>query len=517
MSFKTQLRRLGEDLGDLLERHEKASDLGAFGRYADDPIAFASEVLGSDLWSAQEEIAEAVRDNDRVVVRGSNAIGKDFAAAVLSLWFCFSRRGLVLLTGPTARQVEEVAMGEISKAWSRASDLPGELYRSALRLGREEQGGVLAFTSTSASRLTGFHAANVLAIITEAQGVEPFAWEGLMACATGSDDRFLAVGNPLSPSGKFFSVSRSEGWHAIQIGAEEHPNLDPDSDRQIPGGPSQEFIERIAQEYGRGSGVYRARVEGEFPDTGDEGLFQRSWLEAAADRWEAGEFRKEAEDAEPIAAVDPARYGPDSTVLVLRRGPRLERIESWGRSSTTETVEKIREHLEAWGIRPKFFGPHPKRGVLGLSKAERRRRRKKKWRPGYGDVVVDTVGLGGGIHDRLEELKYETSSFIGSRSPRRVSRKRRFLNQRADAYWELREKLEAGEIALPRDEKLFDELVAIRWKPSASGKVQIESKDDLKGRLGRSPDRADAVSMVFYSRSVRGRALRDPDRLVLKW
>lgn len=53
------------------------------------------------------------------------------------------------------------------------------------------------------------------------------------------------------------------------------------------------------------------------------------------------------------------------------------------------------------------------------------------------------------------------------------------------------------------------ELVAIQWKPSASGKVQIESKDDLNGRLGRSPDRADAVSMVFYSGSVRGRGLRN--------
>lgn len=67
---------------------------------------------------------------------------------------------------------------------------------------------------------------------------------------------------------------------------------------------------------------------------------------------------------------------------------------------------------------------------------------------------------------------------------------------------------EVGEIALPRDEKLFAELVAIRWKPSASGEVQIESQDDLKGHLGRCSDRADAGSMVFYLGSVRGRGLR---------
>ncbi|HKK27076.1 MAG TPA: hypothetical protein VKB18_03265 [Gemmatimonadota bacterium] len=100
---------------------------------------------------------------------------------------------------------------------------------------------------------------------------------------------------------------------------------------------------------------------------------------------------------------------------------------------------------------------------------------------------------------------YETSPLNGGRSPRDG---KRFLNARAEAYWELRELLEAGEIALPRDEKLFDELVAIRWKPTGQGKIQIESKDDLRGRLGRSPDRAAAVSMAFYSRSVRGRGLR---------
>lgn len=514
MTFKTQLRRLGEELGDLLERHEKAADLQDFETYADDPLGFVTEVLDGEPWSAQEEIARAVQAHPLTVVRSCNAAGKDWIAAHLALWWVYARRGLVLLTGPTERQVREIVMGEVGRAWSVASDLPGELYTNSLRLGREEQAGILAFTSTQASRLTGFHAPRVFAVLTEAQGVEDFAWEGLLACATGEEDRMLAVGNPLSPSGKFFSVSRSDNWHRIQVSAEEHPNVR-EEEEIIPGGVSPAFIERIAQEYGRGSGVYRARVEGEFPDTGDEGLFSRSWLEAAADRWEAGEFRKEAEDAEPIVAVDPARYGPDSTVLVLRRGPRLERIESWGRSSTTETVEKICGHLEAWGIRPRFFGPHPGRGRTGISKAERRRRRKKKWRPGYGDVVVDTVGLGGGIHDQLEEEKFETSAFNGGRSPRRVSRKRRFLNQRADAYWELREKLEADEIALPRDPKLFDELVAVRWKPSSTGKVQIESKDDLKGRLGRSPDRADAVSMVFYSRSVRGRGLRNLEPL--KW
>lgn len=63
----------------------------------------------------------------------------------------------------------------------------------------------------------------------------------------------------------------------------------------------------------------------------------------------------------------------------------------------------------------------------------------------------------------------------------------------------LRKLLEEERVALPADERLFDELTATRWKANSAGKVAIESKDALRARLGRSPDRADAVSMAFAS------------------
>jgi len=65
--------------------------------------------------------------------------------------------------------------------------------------------------------------------------------------------------------------------------------------------------------------------------------------------------------------------------------------------------------------------------------------------------------------------------------------------------------LEAGEIALPADEKLLDEIIATRWRPTPEGKVRIEAKDDLKARLGRSPDRADALVMAVAGEIARKR------------
>ncbi len=103
------------------------------------------------------------------------------------------------------------------------------------------------------------------------------------------------------------------------------------------------------------------------------------------------------------------------------------------------------------------------------------------------------MGVGGGIVDRLREQNYRVTSYNGGRSPRRPA----FANLRAESHWHLRTLLEDGLIALPRDEALFDELAAIRWRATSNGKIQMEAKEDLKNRLGRSPDRADAVVLAF--------------------
>ena len=462
MSLRSEFQRLKDDLGELVERHEVARDLGEFERYGNDPVGFIRDVLGGDPWEAQVDIAEAVRDHAMVVVRSANAVGKDWTAARLALWWVYARRGLALVTGPTDRQVREVVMGEVARAFSKARDLPGELYTNSLRLGREETAGILAFTSTEASRLTGFHAPRVFAVLTEAQAVEDFAWEGLLSCATGAEDRLLAVGNPLSPSGRFYTASRGSGWHSLRISANDHPNLT-DGRQVIPGGPSDAFVRRMAVEYGTGSGTYRARVEGEFPDEGEEGLFRRSWLEDAVARWSP-----EASGC-PFVAVDPARYGPDSTCIATLRGDVVTTIDAWKRADLMETVDRVRRRLEELDIRS------------GSSE---------------GTVTVDTVGLGAGLADRLAELGYPVVYFNGGESARESGR---FLNCRAEAYWRLRQQLEAGGLALPPDEKLLDELMAVRWRETPDGRIRIEDKAGLKTRLGRSPDRADAVVMAVWA------------------
>ena len=115
-------------------------------------------------------------------------------------------------------------------------------------------------------------------------------------------------------------------------------------------------------------------------------------------------------------------------------------------------------------------------------------------------VVVDEVGVGGGVLDALTER--EDIHALGFNSSASASDPQRFLNARAEAHWTLRKLLEDGQIALPDDDLLREELAQVRWLLTPSGHIKIEPKDDLKARIGRSPDRLDAIAMAFSVQAV---------------
>jgi hypothetical protein len=83
---RSELDRLGREIGELVARHERGRGLD-FAEYRDDPVRFIREVLKGEPWSVQCDIAEAVRDEPLVVVRSCSSAGKDWIAAQLALWW----------------------------------------------------------------------------------------------------------------------------------------------------------------------------------------------------------------------------------------------------------------------------------------------------------------------------------------------------------------------------------------------------------------------------------------------
>jgi len=117
-------------------------------------------------------------------------------------------------------------------------------------------------------------------------------------------------------------------------------------------------------------------------------------------------------------------------------------------------------------------------------------------------INLDVIGIGSSVYDILEEKNYNVNgvNFAGGSNETDKSGKLTFRNKRAEYYWAMREALdpETGEdLALPPDPILAADLCAPRWKLTASG-IQIESKDDIIKRLGRSPDDGDACVLAHH-------------------
>ena len=109
-------------------------------------------------------------------------------------------------------------------------------------------------------------------------------------------------------------------------------------------------------------------------------------------------------------------------------------------------------------------------------------------------ICVDSIGVGGGVCDRLRELGLPAVGINTAESP---ALRMTYINLRAELWFKLKAWLEARDVSMPKDDSLLAELVAVKYKFTSAGKLQIESKDDMRRRGMASPDRADAVCLTF--------------------
>ena len=192
-------------------------------------------------------------------------------------------------------------------------------------------------------------------------------------------------------------------------------------------------------------------------------IIPTEWVKAAQERWKLGRLEKI-----PLTAlgVDPARGGADKTVLAPVYGNFVDNLIKVPGRSTPD----------------------------GLSVANLVQ---KELTPG-SVAKVDVTGIGSSPYDRCVErgLSVHPMSGADGSDARDRSQKFGFINKRAEWYWKFREALDpehGDSIALPDDPELLSDLTAPRWKLTSSGNIQVEAKEDIRKRIGRSPDCGDAV------------------------
>lgn len=445
-----------------------------------DPVWWIRAHLGSNLWKMQKQIAKSVRDNKRTAVRSCHGIGKSKIAADIALWFtnAFSD-ALVGTTAPTFRQVEKVLWKEINKSASRApAQLPGKMLQTEYKI--DPAWFAFGFSSDSPDALAGLHAPHVLLVFDEASGVAPASWETLEGALTGSHARLLTIGNPTDASGAFAREFKTPGTAKFAISAFDTPNftafgitLDDvitgrwrdkidEAPLPMPWLITPEWVADKVARWGVDSPAFKSRVLAMFPDAGEQVVFPLHLIEAAQQRWHA--HQRSPKPKVHRLSADIARYGSNETVIGHRCDDWFEVHEALRGKSISEGAGHIsRAHV-----------------LLGTS-----------------EIVVDGDGLGGGTIDILDDLRRPVTEFRGSASPSN-DEDDRFINARAEAYWNLREAFFRGEPVInPIDDDLAGQLSSIRYKVTSRGKLQIESKDDMAKRGVPSPDRADAMAMAW--------------------
>jgi hypothetical protein len=452
--------------------------------YRDDPAGFVEDCIrwepGRGATDYQLANLAALVPHRRVAVRGPHGLGKTAENAWVVLWFALTRDAeladwKIPTTASVWRQLTKFLWPEIHK-WSRKLrwDVIGrdpftryELQVLNLKL---TTGEAFAVASDDPASIEGAHADEILYIYDEAKAIKPATFdasEGAFSGAGADTDASayaLASSTPGGPIGRFYEIQTKkaglEDWHAIHVTLE---------DTIAAGRVSTEWAEQRKKQWGADSAVYRNRVLGDFAASDEDSVIPLAWVEAAVERWKERREGGEFDGALTAVGVDVARSGSDKTVQALLRGEILSELRRTSREGTMETAGRVA-------------------GVLRGTDAR---------------ASVDVIGVGAGVVDRLREMGLRTLAFNASTKTERLdsSGELGFVNCRAGAWWNLREMLDPDSgfaVALPDDDLLIGDLTAPKWRVASGGRIQVESKEDIKKRLGRSTDDGDAVVQAFW-------------------
>ena len=440
------------------------------------PVEFAQDILKVKLWSKQEEVLLALEKHRRVAVKSGNGLGKDFCASVAVLWFLYYHDpAIVLSTAPTFRQVRHVLWQQIRRLHRRASDvLGGKMLDTRWELAEDRY--AMGLSADSGDQFQGFHNDNMLIVVDEAEGVDDDIYEAIEAVMTAADPRLLLIGNPTTVTGAFRRAFYQERhlYHTITISALESPNVVAGK-VVVPGLTSSQWVDEHRDTWGEDNPIYRARVLGEFPDQAEDTLIKLSDIESASRRVtitgapeadvgagiESGGAQDPQDPQDVVLAVDVARFGSDRSVILRRRGDRVEEIRTFHKLDTMQLVGWV---------------------VAAINDSQ----------PAM--VYVDEIGVGAGVVDRLREQGHRVK---GINVARRAQQESLFANLRAQGYWQLRERFASGTISIPVDNQLMGELAALRYSYDSQGRILLESKESMRQRGLPSPDKADALMLAY--------------------
>ena len=477
-----------------------------FVEYEKDPVGFIRGVLGvKNLTQEQVVICESVRDSRLTNVQASHGIGKTFISACLVLWWLFAVGGVVVTTAPTEQQVKNLLWKEIRRLHASHEAVLGGVC-DTLQLKVNEEAFAYGFTAKDYSKdsFQGIHEKKLLLIQDEANGISQDINDGFESCITGSNNRGLKIGNPVTPSTPFHESCikshiripvwshpnvvwayelHSDGIHRlkphvakaiVQYDAKGYVTIlpqeqwPPEFPRDIiDGAASISWIEEIARPKGETSSYWIARVEGIFPVDSAFSIIPSSLFRSARARYDL-----DREYWDTLAGVHESRLGvdvgdsQDPHAFARWQGPVLYSVEEIATQGDQHDQERCAAHAV---------------GIL---------------REYPGEAHVDRIGVGASVPGMIQNEGLDAYGIAWSESEL-LDDPAQFMNRKIEDSWILREALQKGEAVIAPlgkyEDKLAEECAGTYYEQMPSEKYKIELKAKTRKRLKRSTNLLDSV------------------------
>ena len=437
-------------------------------RYYDNRELFVREVLGADPYPWQCEVmAKMDAGFRRLAVPTGHGVGKTALAAWMQVHGISTRKPFNgIITAPSKATLEDGLLKEV-KMWIRRLPLairnlfevktdrivliadPNEVFISA-RTSRAENPEALA----------GVHADHVLLVPDESSGIDDSIFSAGQGSMSASTAITLMLGNPTRATGYFADAIRNEAgiWWVREVSCLEVMGLHPNA-------PSQEFVDEIRQIYGEDSNTYRYRVLGKLPLSDDDVLIPRQLIDPALTRDVAP-----STNAPMYWGLDVARLGRNESALAKRRGNHMpEPVQLFRGLDTMQTCGRIKAMYDACtdATRP-------------------------------AEILIDGIGLGAGVVDRLRELGLPA---VGINVSERKSHDNAYYNLKAELWYTARNWFASLQVKIVDDPSLIYHLSCVKSEPASDGRLIVEPKSKTLKRIGKAEERrlddADAFILTF--------------------
>lgn len=466
-----------------MEKHDELIE--ALGALTHDPLAFVyfaypwgepgtplEDMEGPDEWQIQilKDIGEQLKKGKdlQTAIQEAVASGHGIGKSALISWlihFAISThentRGVV--TANTEGQLRTKTWPELSK-WHNmfiAKDLftytATAIFSSDKDYEKTWRIDAIPWSKNSPESFAGLHnqGNRILVLFDEASAIDDVIWEVTEGALTDANTEIIwcAFGNPTRNSGRFRECFRKyrKFWNTYQI------------DSRTVKISNKAKIEEWLEAYGEDSDFFKVRVRGVFPSASDLQFISTEIADKAQKQvYKPGQF----EHLPVIIGVDPAWTGSDSLEIVMRQGYYMKSLAS------------IPKNDDDWRMAQ----------LIAQFEDEYK-----------ADAVFIDMGYGTGIYSIGKQLgrKWRLIEF-GGKSNDPV-----YLNMRAYMWGQMKEWLREGGSIPPNDQALYDDIVGPEAIIDKNGRIQLESKKDMKDRGLPSPNKGDALALTFAARVVK--------------